>query len=188
MADKSKTIKGATDKELDDLIRRLRKESEAQSLIGDIKRKSSSGYIPYDEQQGVSTEVPVESLYHFGIPGMRWGRRKGRSATPHGNSAHTKVDKINNNSEDHDKKMDLKKKKLSEMSNADLKAFTTRLQLEKQYKDLTKAEISPGRKWLSEVISSSSKQLASTYITKYAGKGLDKLIAKAATKTAKAVV
>jgi hypothetical protein len=170
MVDKTKTIKEATDKELDELIARLRKESEVQSLISEIKRRSGSGYMPYDYGQEISTEKPVESLYHFGILGMHWGRRKsqGSSSTKSG-----KGKKAINVSDDHKKKMQLKGKRLKEMTNAELKALNERMQLEKQYKELTKSEIGPGKKFVMDLLSSTAKQTISSYASKYASKFVD---------------
>lgn len=110
------------------------------------------------------------NLSHAGILGMKWGVRKRPISDPK---------KL---SQDHKAKLSLKKKKLSEMSNDDLKKLTQRMQLEKQYKDLSSADISKGKKIVSDILISSGKQLASTYVTKYASKGLDsalELISKA---------
>jgi hypothetical protein len=179
MADKTKTIKGATDKELDELVARLRKEREVQGLISEIKRGSSSGYIPYDYGQEISTEKPIESLYHYGILGMRWGMRKRRGSSVTKSKSSNKSTDNSNDSEDHMKKVTLRSKKVSEMSNDELQAFTKRMNLEKQYKELTKTEVSAGRKFVTDVLTNSAKTIATTYVTRYATKGLDALLKKA---------
>jgi|WetSurMetagenome_2_1015567.scaffolds.fasta_scaffold1001740_1 hypothetical protein len=92
----------------------------------------------------------AENLMHFGIPGMKWGRRKARvSTTP---------------SSDHTTARGLQKKNLSELSNDELKTLTSRLQLEKQYKDLTKKEVSAGKKFVADVLQSSGKTIASKFV------------------------
>jgi hypothetical protein len=79
MVDKTRTIKNATDTELDEMLMRLEKERRVQSLIAELKRNGSKDYIPYDRPE-ISTEQPVETLYHFGVLGMKWGvRRAGKS-------------------------------------------------------------------------------------------------------------
>lgn len=60
-------------------------------------------------------------LYHHGVKGMRWGVRRKRSM-----------------SEDAKRTATIKKKKIHEMSNNELRDANNRLQLESQYKQLTK--------------------------------------------------
>lgn len=173
MADKSKTIKNATDKELDELIFRLRKENEVQDLIGALKRKSLSGSIPYEFIE-VSTEQPIEKLYHYGILGMHWGRTKSSD------SSNVQVIRVRN-SEDHDKRMALKTKKLSEMTNDELRAYTQRVMLEKQYKELSKTDISRGKKLVNDIINGvtkSARDAALNYVNKEAAKMVEELIKK----------
>jgi hypothetical protein len=157
MADKTKTIKGASDQELDDLIKRLRKEGELQRLISDLKRNAQDGYPSYDQCLGVSAETPIDKLYHWGIMGMRWGRKKGRKST-----------KASTSSSEHKNKEILKKKKLSDMTNSELKTFNERLQLERSYKELRSSEISPGRKFIQEMLVTTGKQAIQSYLQKHA--------------------
>lgn len=163
MADKTKTIKGATDKELDELIVRLRKEGELQRLIAELKRNSMDGYVGYDYAQNISSEKPIESLYHFGVLGMKWGKR---------NKGAKKI----STSQEHKTKETLKKKKLSEMTNAELKTLNERLQLERSYKDLTKSQRSAGQKFVMELLGSAVKQAAMSYVQKHSGDLLKKFM------------
>lgn len=91
-ADKSLTIKNATDQELAQLMKRLRNENEVQMLIVDMKRRAQTkdeamADDNYYNSFGVSTEVPIDKLYHkseealahFGILGMHWGKSKGKA-------------------------------------------------------------------------------------------------------------
>lgn len=169
MADKTKTIKYATDKELDELLIRLRKEQELQYLIGGLKRASSPQEIPYD-QPNVSTEEPIESLYHYGRLGMKWGRRKSRSGGGRSLITIRRV-VVKKPKEDHEDDINerdsLKKKSVNQLSTADLKKLNNRLQMEKQYKDLTKKELSPGRKFVTDVVGSAAKQTATSYTAKF---------------------
>lgn len=67
-------------------------------------------------------------LIHFGVMGMKWGRRKDGSP----GSTH-----VVQPSEDHKAAQALRHKPLSEMTNDEIQTFTKRLELEKKYKDLT---------------------------------------------------
>lgn len=74
-------------------------------------------------------------LYHWGVKGMKWGVRRNR----------------NNPSEDSAKVQRIRKKSVTEMSNQELRDANNRLQLERQYKDLTKKK-SKGQKIVSAFI------------------------------------
>jgi hypothetical protein len=115
-------------------------------------------------------------LEHFGIPGMRWHRRKSSGNVTSVKT--TKPDKVDTTSDDHKKKVNLKSKKIHEMSNSELKSLTERMQLERNYKQLTDAETSKGGKVLKEILAKSAQQTATTYVTKYMGKGVEELIKK----------
>lgn len=90
---------------------------------------------------------------HIGVLGMHWGRRKGSKIPIKKSKPRIKI------SEDYAIKEKLKTKKLSEMSNKELRSFNERLQLERQYKDLTKSDISPGRKFVSTFLTSPVKEV-----------------------------
>lgn len=102
-----------------------------------------------------------KEMKHVGVLGMHWGRRKGRSESA---------------SEDHRKVANLKKKKLSDMSNEELRAFTTRLQLERQYKDLNQSSFSKGQKILAEVLGNAAKESAKKFTSQYMDQGITKLL------------
>ena len=59
-------------------------------------------------------------IYHYGILGMKWGKRK------------------TNYSSDAAKVRDIRKKKVSEMSNKELQEANNRINLENNYRNLTK--------------------------------------------------
>lgn len=138
MTDETVTIKNATNKQLDELLIRLRKENEVQNLIRDLKRKSTNQDYSYNYEQSVSTEEPIESLYHYGVPGMRWGVRRKR------NSGGRIKGKRSQGSSDYQKTRKLKRRGTKNLSTQELKELTQRLQLEKQYKDLSPAQITRG--------------------------------------------
>ena len=101
-----------------------------------------------------------EYLAHYGILGMKWGKRKARKV-----SADTKRKQA--------MKKDVKKRRL--LSDADLKKKVERIKMEKQLKDLTAEEIGPGKKFAKEIISAAGKKTvttlvagASLYAVKYA--------------------
>lgn len=73
-----KSIKTMDDEELTTFIDRLRNENEVARIISDI-REMNNPTSPYSDNQtydGISMDTPVADLYHFGIPGMKWGVRR----------------------------------------------------------------------------------------------------------------
>ena len=104
-------------------------------------------------------------LQHHGILGMKWGVRR----TP---EQLARASGKRGSSDDEVKKM----------SDSELRSKINRLQMEKQYKQLTSSEISVGRKFVQDVLTNAAKETAKNYVSKYMTKGIDAVIKKAASK------
>lgn len=88
-------------------------------------------FLAHFGQDTIYSDMIVEEYFeHYGVLGMKWGRRKadGNSAVSSGPSA------------DHINVALLRKKKLSELSNAEMKAVTERLQLEKKFREINPSD------------------------------------------------
>ena len=93
-------------------------------------------------------------LYHHGVKGQRWGVRryqnKDGSLTPAGKKRNNKKEKAN-------RKSDLKNRRT--MSDADLRKKIDRLKMEKEFKSLSKEDLNPGRKFVSDFMNSAGKKV-----------------------------
>lgn len=84
----------------------------------------------------------TDELYHWGVLGMKWGRRKGRTTS----GSSSKSSRKSRMSDDAREAKAIKKKKVSEMSNAELRKLNERQNLEKNYKSLNPNVISRAAK------------------------------------------
>lgn len=100
-------------------------------------------------------EVEEETLEHYGVPGMKWGRRK---------AAQRKAKK--------EARIQTEMERLSvkTMSDDELKAKINRLKLEKEFQSLTTPEINRGQKIVGGILSDVGKSLAKEYVTAQANK------------------
>lgn len=112
-------------------------------------------------------KTPKDFLEHFGIMGMKWGKRKSKSSKP-------KTPTIRKTSDDNEVKKMIKEKKVTELSNAEIKKINERLQLERQFKDLTKKTVSPGRKFVEELLANAAREVAANYVRKQITKLVEK--------------
>jgi hypothetical protein len=101
----------------------------------------------------------TNDLTHFGVLGMHWGVRRNRTDT---------------SSPDHTLVKSIRTKKLNEMSNDELKKLTTRLNLEKQYKDLTKNDVSLGSKIAGQLLGVIGNAIANQF-TSFATKQINQV-------------
>lgn len=90
-----------------------------------------------------------QELKHYGVPGMKWGRRKDRKSgvTP---------------SSDHREAQALKKKSLPELSNKELRDLTNRQNLEQQY-----TRLNPGTRKRGSAAVKAAIAVAGTGLTVY---------------------
>ena len=116
------------------------------------------------------------NLQHHGIKGQKWGIRrfqnKDGSLTPAGR----KRQKQDNGPihEDYSKSHD--SKSVKSMSDKELRDRINRLNMERQYAQLTATEKSIGRKIVSEVLLNVGKELAKEYLKNYAKKGIEEVL------------
>lgn len=115
-------------------------------------------------------------LCHHGVKGQKWGVRRFQNK----NGSLTNAGKKRRGIEKSENKL-IKQERLKDSRNrrklteVDLKKKIERLKLEKEFKNLTKEEITPGKKFVSDVMSSSGKKALATiasgamlYMTKVA--------------------
>lgn len=108
-------------------------------------------------------------LCHHGVLGMKWGVRKKRSSTSSFSRKSRKNQNKKSTSEVVRKKINIKK-----LSDTELQNKVRRLQLEKQYRDLKKDEVSAGRKILGEILKTSGKTLGIQVANYVGGKAINK--------------
>lgn len=99
-------------------------------------------------------------LKHYGVKGMRWGvRRSERNLT--------KVKSKRTQTEDDKRKASMRKdvKNRRTMSTNELRNKIERLKMQKQLKDLTDEELSPGKSFVKKVLSNSGQKVATTVVT-----------------------
>lgn len=98
-----------------------------------------------------------KSLYHYGIPGMKWGISRSQSQL--GQTGRLRSDSKKNH-------------EIKSMSDQELRNRINRLQMEKQYTQLTQKEKSAGRRFIENVLKNAAQQTASKYLSKYMDKGV----------------
>ena len=113
-------------------------------------------------------------LTHYGVLGMKWGRRKSSGSGSTGTTAKP----AGNKSEDYKTAKGLQRKKLSDMSNKEIETLTKRLQLETSYRRLTAPTKSKGKQFVETALSNVGKKVASEFNKQFIEPRIEQLMTK----------
>ena len=108
-------------------------------------------------------KLSEDELAHFGVVGMRWGKRKKKSSSEDSGPP---------------------KPSVKSMSDDELKSAINRLKMEKEYNTLTAPQVNAGKKIVMDLLKEVGKQQAKTFINK----SLEAALYGEAEKKAKDVV
>ncbi len=118
-------------------------------------------------------------LKHFGILGMKWGRKKGKKITT---PVIKKVVKDPKDMTDREYLDAHKGKPLSELSNDQITRINNRINLERQYAQLTKVEMSAGKKFVVDMLTNIAKEQAQAFVKKKVADMITARTARAITR------
>ena len=107
-------------------------------------------------------------LQHHGILGQKWGVRRTEAQLARGSKGSPSSKKVS--------AKEAERSKVKSMSDAELRQRINRIQMERQYSQLNKKDISVGQKFVTDVFTNAAKQTATNYASKYMTKGIDALI------------
>lgn len=113
-----------------------------------------------------------EELAHYGILGMKWGRRKGKSSVSSSGSKHQDYLRAHSG------------KSYKSMSTKELKETNERLQAEKTYKELTSRQKKKGQNWVTNTLKQVGSQQLGKALNKYVVPAVFSFVAAAATSYA----
>lgn len=106
-------------------------------------------------------------LYHYGIKGMKWGIRRTPAQLGHRPAKPTTSQR---------------KSEMKKMSDTELRNRINRIQMERQYMQLTAPEVSAGKKFVKDVMINAAKQTVTSYVAKYMNKGVEAVIKEISKK------
>ena len=106
-------------------------------------------------------------LYHYGIKGMKWGIRRTPAQLGHRPAKTTTSQR---------------KSEMKKMSDTELRNRINRIQMERQYMQLTAPEVSAGKKFVKDVMINAAKQTVTSYVAKYMNKGVEAVIKEISKK------
>lgn len=130
-----------------------------------------------------------DELFHYGVKGMRWGVRKSRPTS--GGTKKSKKKSLFSKMSDKKKKAAKakekskeetqepeKKKSVKDMSDAELRAKISRLQLEKQYTDLSRQTepVNKGKKFVENIMTKSGENIGTQLTTYVMGTAVNKAL------------
>lgn len=135
-------------------------------------------------------ESEHDELMHYGVKGMKWGvRRKRYLSKIRAKGRKIKRDRAKKRQARKAERVaskatkktveQTKRKSISEMSDEELNAAIRRMQLERQYKELAAAnnpKQDKGKKFVTEVLETSGKSLATQVVNHYGAQALNKAI------------
>lgn len=103
----------------------------------------------------------MDGLKHFGVPGMRWGKRSNKQPVY---------------SKDYQRSQPYRHKDYRSLSNTQLKRLNERIKLEQEYNSLNPTAISAGRSIATRTLPKIATATISAIAIRYATKGIEALI------------
>lgn len=127
----------------------------------------------------------MNELTHYGVKGMKWGVRKARSSSSGNRRGKTNAQRIYESVSSKKKSSTANSKparrRISDMSDDELRTAVQRLQLERTYAQLTKKEVSKGRKFVTDVLYNSAKTTATKVVTEEMQKMVRRLLSNSSS-------
>lgn len=98
-----------------------------------------------------------QALQHHGILGMKWGVRRTPAQLARANPKKSRQDRMSNDAKE---VSGIKKKRVEEMSNAELRKLNERTQLEQNYKRMNPSTVKKGAKAAGTIIAATGTLVA----------------------------